>query len=339
MSGFDRIPEIARDWIASGHRVAFATVMQTWGSAPRQAGAQLVIAQDGSFEGSVSGGCVEGAVVVEAQAAIEAGENRVLEFGVSDDDAFASGLACGGTIRILVEPVEAEDGAGVEADGDGGQGMDIAMLSALVAARAQRKPVAITVDLTTWQRHLIAVDQADPALAARFVADKSGLEDAQMVIIHNPPLRLIVVGAVHIAQALVPMAELAGYDVSLIDPRAAFASQARFPGRALIPDWPDEAVTALAPDARTALVTLAHDPKIDDPALLIALAADTFYVGCLGSRRTHAKRLDRLAAAGVASGDLARLHGPAGLDIGAQTPAEIALSVLAEITGVLRQKE
>ncbi|MCA8932189.1 MAG: XdhC family protein [Rhodospirillaceae bacterium] len=155
----------------------------------------------------------------------------------------------------------------------------------------------------------------------------------------NPPLRLVVVGAVHITQGLAPMAQMAGYQVTVVDPRQAFASAERFPGVALSTDWPDDALEALAPDARTAVVTLTHDPKLDDPALDRALRSPAFYVAALGSRKTHAARLERLGALGHDAAALARIHGPAGLPLGAATPAEIAVSVLAEMTQVLRQPQ
>ena len=155
--------------------------------------------------------------------------------------------------------------------------------------------------------------------------------------VFNPPLRLLVVGAVHIAQALVPMASLTGYDVTVIDPRRAFASDARFPGVDVRQDWPDEALEELRPDARTAVVTLTHDPKLDDPALDLALRSDAFYIAALGSTRTHAARRERLAALGHDDAAIGRIHGPAGLSIGAVSPAEIALSVMAEMTRALRQ--
>ena len=161
--------------------------------------------------------------------------------------------------------------------------------------------------------------------------------DDRKVFIHvfSPPKRLVVVGAVHIAQALAPMAALAGYAVTIIDPRSAFAMDWRFPGVTLTHDWPDEALVALRPDRRTAVVTLTHDPKLDDPALKLALKSDTFYIGALGSRRTNAKRLERLGADGISEVELARNHGPVGLDIGAISPAEIAIAILAEMTNAL----
>ena len=298
-----------------------ATVVETWGSAPRRVGAQLVIAGDGEMQGSVSGGCVEGAVVVEALEALQDGRHRMLEYGVSDGDAFAVGLACGGTIRILVEPV-------------GENALPEAVLSKLVAARAARRPVAYEVNLRTGARALVEEGHAD-----RFAMDRSGFEEEGevFVAIHNPPLRLLIVGAVHIAQALVPMARIAGYDPAIIDPRGAFGSEARFPGEKIVADWPDEAMEGLGVDTRTAVVLLTHDPKLDDPALHIALRSGAFYIGALGSTRTHASRVARLQDAGFDEAAIARIHGPVGLNIGAASPPEIAVSILAQMTQVLRR--
>lgn len=321
----DRIPELALDWHRQGRGAVLATVVETWGSAPRQAGSQLVIDASGAIMGSVSGGCVEGAVILEAQEALQDGRPRLLTFGVSDDTAFAVGLACGGTIRILLEPV--------------GAALPEPMLAALVAARAGRQALAYAVNLQTWERRLIAgaPDPLAEAVAARMRADRSGMEEEWFLAIHNPPLRLVIVGAVHIAQPLVGMAQACGYDVTLIDPRETFGSAARFPDTAILDAWPDAALASLAPDARTAVVTLTHDAKLDDPAIRIALDSPCFYLGCLGSSRTHAKRLERLAAAGVTQAQIARIHAPVGLDIGAKTPAEIAVSIMAQITQSLRK--
>jgi xanthine dehydrogenase accessory factor len=169
--------------------------------------------------------------------------------------------------------------------------------------------------------------------------DRSGIEEETgvFIAIHNPPLRLYIVGAVHIAQALVPMAHVAGYDVTVIDPRESFASAARFPDVTLSYDWPDEALEAFKIDGRSALVLLTHDPKLDDPALEVALVSDCFYIGALGSKRTHAKRVERLTEKGFSSEQIARIHGPIGLNIGGSGPAEIAVSVIAQMTQVLRQ--
>ncbi len=221
------------------------------------------------------------------------------------------------------------------------------------AARTAHRAVVLATALGDGRQALIDGDGAygdlpvTPAIraaAARaFRDDKSHTADTPdagpvFLQVFNPPLRMVVVGAVHIAQALVPMAALAGYAVTIVDPRRSFASAARFPGVTISHDWPDEALDALKPDRRTAVVTLTHDPKIDDPALDRALKSDCFYIGCLGSTRTHKARLGRLGELGFGAADVARIHGPVGLDIGAISPAEIAISIMAEITQVLRRE-
>jgi xanthine dehydrogenase accessory factor len=324
---FDAIPETALNWHRMGRKAALACVIETWGSAPRPVGSLLAISGDGEIAGSVSGGCVEGAVVVEAMDALDDGLPRILDYGVSDDEAFAVGLACGGRIRVLVEPVAT---------------MSEDLLADLIAARAERRAVAYVVNTDTWERRI--ADAGDPALgaaiAARMRSDKSGFEEdgATFIAVHNPPLRMAVIGAVHIAQPLVQMARMAGYDPVLVDPREAFASPERFPDTVLMHDWPDAALALHGLDARTAVVTLTHDPKLDDPAIMAALRSEVFYLGCLGSTRTHAKRVVRLAGAGFSAGDIDRIHAPVGLNIGAKSPAEIAVSIMAQITQVLRTR-
>ena len=316
----ENMPELALDWYRAGKGATLATVVETWGSAPRPVGSQLVVSGDGEMEGSVSGGCVEGAVVIEAIEAVQTGEAKMLEFGVSDDEAFAVGLACGGRIRVLVEPV--------------GASLPEPLLADLVATRAARQPVAYITDPDHGKSRLAGPDESH--LAERFRKDQSGMEGSEFIAIHNPPLRMIVVGAVHIAQALLPMARMAGYDPILVDPRPAFGSEARFENQRIVEDWPDEALDAIGLDTRTAVVTLTHDPKLDDPAITRALASDVFYLGCLGSKRTHAKRVARLQEAGFSEEQIAKIHAPVGLDIGARGPGEIAISIMAQITQRLR---
>jgi xanthine dehydrogenase accessory factor len=321
----DEAPEAALRWHRAGKGAALATVVETWGSAPRQAGSQLAVSGEAELVGSVSGGCVEGAVVAEALDAIAAtggdGRHRLLDYGVSDDEAFAVGLACGGRIRVLLQPV--------------GEGLGEAVLADLVARRARGEAVGQAIDLEDGTTRLRGPD----AVAERVRADRSGLEEdgRTFVAVHAPPLRLAVVGGVHIAQALVPMARIAGYAPLVIDPREAFASAERFPDAPVTHDWPDEAMRAFAPDARSAVVLLTHDPKLDDPALRVALSSPAFYVGALGSTRTHAKRVARLTQAGLDPVLLGRLDAPVGLDIGARTPAEIAISILGAMTQALRR--
>jgi xanthine dehydrogenase accessory factor len=332
----DAVLAQAAAWRAQGRGVALATVVRTWGSSPRQPGSKLAVDEGGAFVGSVSGGCIEAAVIHDALEVIAAGASRVLSFGVSDETAWEVGLACGGKVEVFVEAVAPARGRGLSREA----------LGELIAAR--REPRAAV--LATWldgSAHLLL--GADPALAPAALAagvgqavagDRAAVvetpDGAILLEPHLPPLRLIVVGAVHVAQPLAEMASLAGFAVTIVDPRRAFATEARFPGRALVTSWPDEALAQLSPDARTAVVTLTHDPKLDEPALVAALASPAFYVGCLGSQKTHAARKARLGERGVAADALARLHGPVGLRIGARTPAEIAVSILAEIVATLR---
>jgi xanthine dehydrogenase accessory factor len=223
------------------------------------------------------------------------------------------------------------------------------LLDELLRARKDRRAVALVTDLGSGGQRLVAREAASsdalaPELAKAFRFDASGIvrgDDGreQFVNIYNPPLKLIVIGAVHLAQALIPMARAAGYDVVVIDPRGAFATAARFPEVELHAEWPDEVLAAMPLDERTALVALTHDPKIDDPALVAALNGRSFYIGALGSRKTNASRHERLKAKGFDDAALARIHGPIGLAIGARGPAEIAVSVMAEMTQVLRLGE
>ena len=221
----------------------------------------------------------------------------------------------------------------------------------ILAAREAKRPAVLVSELGSGDQRLFFADapeesgldpQIRAACEAALEGDRSRMLSADpgrpvFLQVLNPPLRMIVVGAVHITQALAPMASLLGYETTVVDPRRAFASDERFPGVTVDTDWPDDALRRLAPDRRTAVVTLTHDPKLDDPALEEALRSDAFYIGSLGSRRTHSSRLERLRTRGFDETDLARIHGPIGLAIGAKSPAEIATAITAEITSTLRQ--
>ncbi len=226
--------------------------------------------------------------------------------------------------------------------------MQSALLIQLLKDREAKRAVVAATQLSDGtQKLLYPTDKNQETWALEAMSQVLASDKSRVVVApdgaewffnaFNPPLRLIVVGAVHIAQPVAVMGTLAGYDVTIIDPREAFASPARFPDTTVICEWPDEAMSALAPDARTAVVTLTHDPKLDDPALVVALRSPAFYIGSLGSKKTHAARLERLAAQGFDAAALARIHGPIGLSIGAKSPAEIAVSIMAEMTAVLRQ--
>jgi xanthine dehydrogenase accessory factor len=220
-------------------------------------------------------------------------------------------------------------------------------LFALNAEIVRRRPTVLITDMTTGAQRLVRPEEVaqDPlarVLEQRFQSGASGLVAADgtrlFLQVHSPSIRLVVIGAVHIAQVLAPMARLAGFEVTIIDPRTAFASPERFPDVELIAEWPQDALPAFKLDRRTAVVLLTHDPRIDDPGLVAALAADCFYIGALGSKKTHAKRLERLSAAGCSQADLSRVHAPIGVDIGALTPPEIAVSILAELIAAQRRK-
>ncbi|CAN0342362.1 unnamed protein product [Phaeothamnion confervicola] len=219
------------------------------------------------------------------------------------------------------------------------------ILDQLLRDCANKRAVALATNLATGTEQLLYLsDEAKTELAqqARIALREDRARTVEtpegevFINVFNPPLRLLIAGAVHIAQPLARMAALAGYDVTIIDPRRAFATQERFPGVTLLTEWPDAGVAELKPDARTAIVTLTHDPKLDDAALSTALNSDSFYIGCLGSKKTHAARLERLRLAGFDDAALARIHGPVGLAIGAKSPAEIAISILAQLTSTLR---
>jgi xanthine dehydrogenase accessory factor len=229
--------------------------------------------------------------------------------------------------------------------------MKRALLDRLLDERAAKHPAALVTEIPGGSQALVTEGGVEGELAIDATAlaeiramlrrDESDILEHEgrrlFVQCNNPPPRLMIVGAVHIAQALAPMASLAGYGVTVIDPRRAFATDSRFPGIDMRGDWPDEAMTALGPDRRTAVVTLTHDPKLDDPALQTALRSDAFYIGALGSKKTHAARQGRLARAGFSPEEIARVNGPVGLSIGALSPAEIAVSILAQITAIRRQ--
>jgi xanthine dehydrogenase accessory factor len=287
-----------------GSPMALATVISTWGSAPRPKGSHLLVHADGRFEGSVSGGCVEGDVLATAAEVMAGASAQLKHYGVADAAAWEVGLPCGGAIDVLVQPVSET-------------GFPPALFDEIAEARAQGERLTVATDLATGQSQL--------------AAPHGGL----FVNHYDPPRRLIIVGAVQIAQALAQIATALGTSVTVVDPRARFLTEERFPGVTLDDRWPDEAIAALAPDPATALVTLSHDPKIDDPALIAALARPTGYVAALGSRRSHAARRERLTAAGVSPDALDRIDAPAGLDIGAIGAAEIALSVAAGMVQAL----
>ncbi len=329
MNDQDEVLATALAWARQGRNVALATVVATFGSSPRPVGARLAVDAEGRFAGSVSSGCVEGEILATAEEVIAKGRPSLREFGASNERVWSVALTCGGTIRIFVERLAQIDELQDLLD-QARSGREAATLLALDNGR--RRPLDAT--LADWDEPSRRI-----ALAAARAGEPALIETprgAFFLEFWRPPLRLLVVGAVHIAQSLAPIATLAGYDVTVIDPRAAFADPQRFPGTRLARAWPEEVLAASPPDARTAIVALSHEARIDDPALRAALNSPAFYVGALGSRASAEKRRARLRAQGVAEAALARLRGPVGLAIGAGSPAEIAIAIAAEMTVALR---
>lgn len=313
-------------WVTQGEAVALATVLHTWGSAPCPAGSFMAISASGAIAGAVSGGCVEGAVYEGAQRVLQTGTPERLQFGVVDELAWSVGLACGGQIEIHIELFSSP------------------LFASLLKDMDARHPVVLARRLDRQEGWLLPSPTAPleltKAASALLGHDKPGLvalgEEEFFLQPITPPPRLIIVGAVQIAQALVPMARCAGYDCVVVDPRGAFSTTERFPGTQLLRDWPEAAFAALGLDARSAVITLTHDPKFDESALRAALAAPLFYIGALGSRRTHAARLSRLRESNVDEAAFGRIQSPVGLDIGAIGAGEIAVSILAAVIAARR---
>lgn len=336
----DVIPSIER-WLAEGQRVALATVVSTLGTAPRAVGAKMAVASGGGIAGSVSGGCIEGAVYDACQAAMRSGQAALQRFGVADEAAWDVGLACGGTIEVLVEPLAGRE-ASYAALRDA-LAAEQAVALATVAAGPQGAGARLLIRADgsalgnlgphTSTEHVVA--QA-LAMLAQAQCGTRGFPSAQgelqvFIETYPPPPTLLIVGAVHIAIPLIHYAHQLGFRAVVIDARSAFATPERFAhADELVLAWPDEALPArITTNSYVALLT--HDPKLDDPALLVALPSPARYVGALGSKKTHAQRVARLAEQGLPPEQLARLHAPIGLPLGGRTPAEIALSIMAEI--------
>jgi xanthine dehydrogenase accessory factor len=321
--------------------IALATVIETWGSAPRKVGAKMAVRPDGAMVGSVSGGCVEGAVVEAANETLASGRPQLLEFGVADETAWEVGLACGGHIKVWVEP------------------LDTAVYP-FIRQLITNEQAGACVTILTGPAELVGRKMAFDA-DGRSVGNLGvkALEDARrtavqklnhsqrvqlseeveaFVDVYRPAPTLVMVGGVHIAVALTSIAKTLGYRTIVVDPRRAFGSQARFSHvDELILAWPEQAFSQIEVTGDTAVALLTHDPKIDDPALHVVLKSSAFYIGALGSNKTHAKRKQRLSDHGFDAATIDRIHGPIGLDIGADNPEEIALAVMSEIVKAYRR--
>jgi xanthine dehydrogenase accessory factor len=336
----DILADISQWWEMGGQPIALATVVQTWGSAPRKVGAKMAMMAGGEITGSVSGGCVEGAVFETGTEVLETGQPQLLHFGVADETAWDVGLACGGTIEVFVEQLDAPSfelmKSIIEADRAGDsvtiiRGQEDKLGRKMTIGRDGQTVGSLGDNLDT-----LALAAARASTHPRRVQLTDEIEVFVDTI--RPSPTLIMVGGVHIAVALTSMAKLLGYKTIVVDPRRAFGSEARFPHvDNLIQAWPDKAFAQIELTPETAVAMLTHDPKIDDPALNVVLNSPAFYIGALGSSKTQAKRRERLQEMGFRDEVIGRIHGPIGLDINAGTPEEIALSIMAEIVKAQRR--
>jgi len=325
-------------WRAEGHEVGRAVVIRTYGSSPRQAGSVLLVADDGRMVGSVSGGCIEGAAARAVLESRERRHSRVIRYGVTNEQAWDVGLACGGTIDVLIQPdVPA---AAVTAARDPLAGATSVLGTTLVTPLPEDTPEDLTdaVPATREASDAAALEQlrGDALDAGR--SQTAHIEDRHVFIEAFPvPPRLVVVGATEVARSLVGLAKALGYERVVIDARTAFATRERFPDvEQLLTDWPDEAFAKIDLGPNDAVAILSHDPKFDEPAIVEALKRGARYVGAIGSRRTQADRRRRLLEAGLTDDQLGQIRGPIGLDLGGREPAETALAILAEIVSVRR---
>jgi len=297
-------------WLEAGRKATLATVVKTWGSAPRPVGAMLAIRDDGHVMGSVSGGCVEEDLIERVKARqMGSGKPEVATYGVTIEQAARFGLPCGGTLQLVLEPVTAES-----------------QLKELLATIGRHELVARFLDMESGAVRLEAGRWSD---ALEF-------DGKLLKSIHGPRWRLLIIGAGQTSRFLAQMAQALDYQVTVCDPREEYADEWNLPGATLVRGYPDDAVLEMNPDPHLAVVAVTHDPKLDDAALTEALKSPAFYVGALGSRSNNDKRRKRLTELDLSAAEIARLHGPVGLKIGSRTPAEIAVSILAEMTAVRR---
>lgn len=298
-------------WLQAGHGVLLATVLRTWGSSPRPPGSMMALRDDGQTAGSVSGGCIEDDLVARRRAGeLPSAAPALTRYGGSAEAARRFGLPCGGTVELVLEPLS-----------------ESSALPELLAAVARQERVRRRLDLASGRVEIVPAADGDTL----------HFDGSLLQTVHGPGLRLILIGAGQLSRCLAPMAQMLGYAVTVCDPREEYHDGwDTLPGATLTRTMPDDLVLAMHPDAHTAVVALTHDPKLDDLALMEALKTPAFYVGALGSRRSHDARRKRLLEFDLDAAQIARLHGPVGLNLGGRTPPEIALAIAAEMTAVRR---
>jgi xanthine dehydrogenase accessory factor len=310
-----------KSWLSAGDRVAVATVISTWGSAPRPAGSRMAISQTGKIAGSVSGGCLEGEVFEQAQEILNGKPARLFHYGVSDDLAWTVGLSCGGEVDVLIEPLAPAH-------------------RELIAALEAERPVVLKTDVGEMPGARQLLTPADPNVGDLLDHENPVRDNGVFLEPFPRPPELYIFGGSHVAIPLTRLASAIGFRVTVVDARSKFADRERFPeARRVIHAWPDEILKDLPMDGSTYIVILTHDPKFDDPTITAALKGRPRYIGAIGSKKTHRDRVARLVSAGVNPSEIERVHAPIGLDLGAQTAEETALAILSQMVAVRHGKQ
>ncbi len=331
-------------WLKNGQSIALATVINTWGSSPRPAGAGMAITEAGEITGSVSGGCVESAVIDRAMQVLKTGQPERLHFGVGDDQAWDVGLSCGGEIDVFIRQFNQNSLKIWKTALSKTKSVFVALV---LTGNESCRGADLIIDNTGFVTSEISRETAIKLKEIACTKLTSGIHQIDSPEIKEvffqkiqPAPELILVGGVHIAIPLTTQAKTVGFEVTVIDPRRLFSTEDRFPDiKLLLAEWPEGAFQKITITESSAIVMLTHDPKIDDPALKIALNSPAFYIGALGSRKTHQKRIERLQTAGLSRSQLDRIHAPVGLNLGGKTPPEIALGIMAEILQVWFRRE
>jgi len=325
--------EEAQKWINSNHKVILATVIKTWGSSPRPSGSRMIVRDDGNFFGSVSGGCVESTVIRECLNLIKInGNNKILDFKVSNQDAWDVGLACGGELTVYLEKTI----------------MNINIINQVLELKKKKLDFSLITNLKNKKSYIFIegekleneIEDFNNLITDAFKKRSNQIINNTQLFIDNyyQPTKIFIIGAVHIAQEIIKISKFLKFEITVIDPRGFFASEFRFPGTKVIKEWPKNFFEKQPIKKNDALVALTHDPKIDDFAIQHALNNNCFYIGALGSKKTHENRIQRLKDNGLKDYELKKIFGPIGLNLGGRSAPEIALSIISQIVSEIYKK-
>ena len=328
-----KILEKAYEWIKDNQKIVMITVVETWGSSPKPIGSKMIVNENKEFFGSVSGGCIESFIIQESLKVIEKNESfKIKKFKISDDSAWNMGLSCGGEITVYLASMNLREKA----------------LEQIIQKQKNKLEFALLTNLLTGQIEIFEkskplnknFEEYTNQINSYYLSKNNGvIKDSNIFIeCYNNPLKVIIIGAVHIAQYLTDFADKFDFEIYIIDPRNYFGTKERFPNVKIIKEWPNEAFKKIKTNSNCALIGLTHDPKIDDPALQYALKKNFFYIGALGSKKTHEKRCDRLKKAGFTRSEIESIHGPIGIKLGGKSAPEIALSIIAQLVNEIYKK-